>query len=1128
MCYNKNRKGDDMLHFILGRVSSGKTTYLHNVIGKALDCGKENAVLIVPEQFTFETDRGILETLGPVRSNRVDVYSFTRLAEALFEEYGCQRKPVITEQGRLIFMSRALRSVEDKLDIFSKHIDDSAFIRKMILVVNEFKQSANDREHMQQVTELLPDGMLKRKMNELMLICDAYEAVISQSYIDTGDVLTNLYELLLEKNWFRGKTVAIDGFNSFNAQILKIIGAIMAQCDELYVTLTADSLYYTEGQNDVFAFTRRTASRLRAVADKNSVSVAKPVIINEETTGFSPYASEILRKLERDFYSPGAEVCDKKTDDINIYCADDISDECAFVARKIRQLNRQGVRCRDIAVIYRDEEKYENKIKAAFRKYDIPVFEDRREPIANQPLILYTQAVLRICAEGFSTENVMRLLKSGLSNLSTSEISEIENYVYMWQIDGAKWKNEWNYNPSGFSEKEADKEMISRLNEMRNSVISPVLELREKIKNSDGENISRAVYYYLRDTGTDERLKDLAVALEEDGEIPLALEQEQIWNILMETLDECAVSLSGVSLSASQYLDMFELSLSARSLGKVPNGIDEVTVGAASRIKTRNTDIVFVLGLNTGVFPAVAGGSGILSDKDKTILLNNGLELFDLNKYKSIEERFIAYNAVCRGRKKVYLSYSLKSGAKGDRSTPGEIIGFVSKQFPYAAFRTADEIATEEKIEGAEATFELLSQHFRENGYYAKNLLAYFSENPEYKDKIESLRRVSGDLDFHFEDTKNSKELFGMNMYLSASRVEEFETCPFRYYCRYGMGAEPRQRATLDPAQSGTIVHHVLEMLVKLYSDRGVNNVPREERSEGVRKVLREYAQQIMGGLDDKDMRFTYHFNRLAKILDTLLDRIAAEFENSSFVPCDFELEIGDRSDVPAYRIKLSDGGEIRIHGYVDRVDKFEFDGNKYLRVVDYKTGKKEMVLSDVLSGLNMQMLIYLFALQKNGKKHFGADITPAGVLYFPARFSPFAAERSEDKDEIDGKIMKAGKMNGVILDDSRVINAMDENGGCVFIPVKINAKSGKMSGNLMSLKQFEALNKHIDKTLSDMALSLHRGYISANPVSGKNHEHTCEYCSYKAICGHEEGGRYRHIEPEKFEESLEKLEGGE
>lgn len=1117
-----------MLHFIIGKVSSGKTTYLHKKIGEALDKSEENAVLIVPEQFTFETDRGILTTLGPVKSNRVDVFSFTRLAEAVFDEYARERKPVITEQGRLIFMSRALKGISDKLEIYKSHVEDKAFIQKMILVINEFKQSANSREHMENTVSLLPEGLLKRKMNELMLISDAYEAVISQSYIDTGDVLSDLCDVLSENDYFKGKTVAIDGFSSFNAQIMKIIGKIMAQCDDLYITLTADSLYYSEGQNDVFAFTRRTAARLRALADKNSVPIAKPVIIRSEETGFSPYASKHLELLESSFYKPDFEVCDEKTDDIVIYCASDIDDECAFTARKIRQLNREGVRCRDIAVIYRDEEKYENKIKAAFRKYEIPVFEDKREPIENQPLVLLVKAALKICACGFSTESIMRFLKTGISPLTTEETAEIENYVYLWQIDGATWKKEWKYNPAGFTEKKADEEKLSHLNEMRERTVTPLENLRESIKDKDGEEISREIYSFLKNTKADERLCELALTLERDGEISLALEQEQIWNILMETLNECAVSLKDVKLNAGQYLDVFELSLSARTLGKIPNGIDEVTVGSASRIKTRNTDIVFVLGLNTGVFPATAGDGGLLSDRDKTILLQNGLELFDLNKYKVAEERFIAYSAVCRARKKVFLSYALRGGAKDEKKTKSEIVSFVERQFPYAVSLFSDMISDEEKIEGEEASFELLASRFRENGYYAKNLLAYFSTLPDYEKKIASLRRASGNLDFAFENPENSKELFGMKMYLSASRVEEYETCPFRYFCRYGMGAEPRQIARLDPAQSGTVIHHVLEKLVEKFSDRGIQNVPREERYAAIRKVLSEYAEKALGGLDDKALRFNYHFNRLAKTVDTLLDRLAAEFENSCFTPCDFELEIADGKEIPAYKIELPDKGEISIHGFIDRVDEFELDGKKYVRVVDYKTGKKEMVLSDVLSGLNMQMLIYLFALWENGEKHFGKEVVPAGVLYFPARFTAFSADRSEEIEEIAEKVLKNGKMNGIINDDSRIISAMDTGGEFAFIPVKRNAKTGVVSGNLMSEKQFSLLRERVDAILSEMALSLHKGLIPANPVSGKNHEHTCDYCQYKTVCGHEESGRYRHIEDEKFEKSIERLEGGE
>ena len=1116
-----------MLHLVLGRVSSGKTAYLHNRIGEALDGTDKNAVLIVPEQFTFETDRGILNTLGAVKSNRVDVYSFTRLAETLSQEYGCDKKPVITEPCRLILMSRALREVQDKLVIYRSHIEDKAFISKMILVVNEFKQSANDTASMRSIVDALPESLLKNKMSELMLICDAYDAVVAQSYTDTGDVLTDLADLLAKENYFKGRTVALDGFSSFNAQIMKIIGRIMVQCSELYITLTADSLRYSEGENDVFAFTRRTASHLVSLANKNSVSVAKPVFISKETTGFSPYASVYLEKLENSFYKPSFEVCADKTDDIVIYCAGDIDDECAFTARKIRQLNRSGIRCRDIAVIYRDGEKYENKLKSAFRKYEIPVFEDKREPIENQPLVLFVKSALKICETGFSTENIMRFVKTGLSPLDTREISEIENYVYMWSIDGAKWKNEWLFNPSGFTDREPDKEKLSHINSLREKITEPLMELREKTQNRSGKEISREIYSFLRNTGTDKRLCELAVTLEKDGEYSLALEQEQIWDMLMETLSECALSLGDEAVGLGRYLDAFELSLCARTLGKIPNGIDEVTVGSASRIKTRNTDIVFVLGLNAGVFPAVPGTGGLLSDKDKTVLLQNGLELFDINKYKSLEERFIAYNAVCRARKKVFLSYSLRSGANAEKQTKSEIITLVERQFPNLLSLSSDMISEEEKIEGKEAAFELLASHFRENGYYSKNLLAYFSAFPSYAEKTESLRRASCGDDFRFKDSAVSKELFGMNMYLSASRIEEYQTCPFRYFCRYGIGAQPRRKAMLDPAQSGTVIHYVLEKLVRKYSEEGVENITPQQRGSDIREALSEYAEKSMGGLENKDLRFNYHFNRLAKILDTLFDRLAAELGNSYFRPCEFELEIGEGKKIAPYEKELSDGGKIRIYGYIDRVDEFELDGKKYLRVIDYKTGKKEMLLSDVLSGLNMQMLIYLFALCKNGKEYFGENTEPAGVLYFPARFSPFSAGREDGEEQIQDKILKNGKMNGIILDDSRVINAMDCSGRGVFIPVKYNSKTGAVSGNLMSRKQFALLSERIDKILSDMALSLHSGYIPADPVSGKNHEHTCESCDYKYVCGHEESGRYRHIEPEKFEESIKKLEGG-
>ncbi len=1119
-----------MLHFILGRVSSGKTTYLHKKLGEIIDSNSKDVILIVPEQFTFETDKGILDTLGPVNSNKIDVLSFTRLADSVFEHYKIKYKETLSDQGRVLFMSLALESVQDKLEIYRKHINNPAFIQSMLLVVDELKQSSSDMSQVIDAVEKLETDFLKKKMKELILICETYQAIVRVNNSDSGDSIENLGKLLKTKNYFSGKTVAIDGFTSFNGQILKVIEQILIQADDVYISITADGLNYNRSQNDVFAFTRRTANKIKSLAEKNCVSISKPIIIDESLTGYNKYSCDGMRALEENFYKPNYQVFSGDTEFMNIYGASDPEDECGYVSRKIRQLMRQGYRCRDIAVIYRDKEKYETELKYAFRKYDIPVFDDARQPILNQPIMLYVSYILKICSDGINTENILLLLKTGLTGISQEDISFLENYVYMWSIDGSKWKQDWENSPYAFDEhkKDDEKELLEKLNGIRKQIVLPIEKLKSDAKDKNAKEISTLIYEFLISMGVDKNLQQLAFTLEDDGEYVLASEQQQMWDLLMEILNEIAVSMENVYPDLKKYQDFFRLSLSVKTLGRIPTGIDEVIVGSADKMRSRNIKITFVLGLNAGVFPQTKSGLGVITDRDRNALLKSGIELYDTNSIKSVEERFIVYNSLCFAKEKVFLSYSLM-GDKNEKMLPSEVITMVKNIFPHCDETFKESVKTEDYIEGETGTFELYASKLKESGFYSLNLGAYFKENERYKDKVKTLEKILLGKAYEIESKDIATELFGKNMYLSASRIETYENCPFSYYCRYGIQANPRKKAVLDPSQSGTIVHSVLEKLVKKYSQNFMKQVSEEECKQDIQQLLYEYADTNMGGIDNKNKRFAYQFNRLAKSIYVIMKRIFKEFENSEFLPCDFELEIGKKSPIKPYNVKLNNGGNVEIFGYVDRVDKMECENGNYIRVVDYKTGTKEMHLSDVLNGLNMQMLIYLMAIWKNSGTYYGDNVIPAGVLYLPARFTSFKAERSNGKDEIEHQIIKNGKMNGLLLDDTRTVLAMDESGEGIFIPASIDSKTGKVKGNVISLTQMKALSSRIDKIISNMAENLQDGKIWAYPVYGKDHDKTCEFCDYHSVCRFEnKASDYRYIKYAEHRECLEMLDGGE
>lgn len=330
--------------------------------------------------------------------------------------------------------------------------------------------------------------------------------------------------------------------------------------------------------------------------------------------------------------------------------------------------------------------------------------------------------------------------------------------------------------------------------------------------------------------------------------------------------------------------------------------------------------------------------------------------------------------------------------------------------------------------------------------------------------------------------------------------------------------------------QKGTAIHYILEKLIAAYGSDGLSSMKKEEREKCVFDVLEEYFNEILASGAQTDERFDYLFRQLGLIVCEVAERLVAEFANSDFVPAAFELSIDIDGEVNTYDIPLADGGMLRLKGSVDRVDISQQNGVTYLRVVDYKSGGKKFDLNEVFYGLNMQMLIYLFAIWKNGFRDC-ENIVPAGILYMPVNAPYVEAERDEAEAETEQKKLKKGKMSGMVLDDSRVIYMMDNSGKGVFVPASIK-KDGTNSGTLISLKQMNLLMKKCEEILAQMALNLHNGIIHVNPAHAEGtsnpYSDVCKYCDYKEVCLAGEDTPKREIEPLEHTKTLMKLGGEE
>lgn len=1094
-----------MLRFVLGRNGSGKTEYVRSLLAQRLSAGETGLLLIVPEQFSYETEREMLKKVGAKAMMHLQILSFSRLAENVLAETHPSAQPPITDGMRAVLMSLALEALGEQAEIYQKYKNRTRLLESLVTFSTELKQCALTPADLQETADKLMGGTLRQKLTELSLITQMYNALVHQRFSDDTDLLTILANTIPETDYFNGKTVVFDAFAGFTKQERDVIAALLPRCADVYVTLCTDG----DEQNGacIFDNVNDEMRKLKRVAALQNTAVAKPVFLDASKADKTPE----LKFLEENLFACRRPQFPDPPNGIALYSAANRTEECEFAARTIRKLLREeNCRARDIAVLQRRKDTYDSALRAAFIKYEVPFFEDRRRPVAAQPIMQLTDSLLDMAANGVTTETLMRYLKTDLAGFSAEETAELENYAVIWSIDRAKWHSDFTENPDGLgaSMQTKSEEKLEMLNCLRRRAVAPILEFRRDFSQGTAAEKSERLYRFLIGIGADTSLKACALALLDAGAVAEAQQQDAVWEQLMQILDMLAGIPGEGELTPKRYRELFTVLLESADLGQIPDGLDTVCIGSADRIRIAPPRFVFILGANEGVFPENPPTQGVLNDTDRKILLPLGLELTETAEYKAVDERFFAYYALTLPKERLYVSWSM-ADYEGGSMAQSALVSELQGMFPALSVTDSQTVPLEEKIEGEASAFEVLADGFSDSSALSATLKAYFEEKPAYRAKLDALSRAAGEEPVKISDPAVAERLFGRDMLLSASKAESYYKCPFSYFCKFGLQLKPIKKAELDYAQSGTVIHYCLESILSQYDRETLMSMPHADLRSAVRGSITSYAQEKMGGEDSKDARFVYLLQNLTETVLDVLIRLISEFSVSAFIPTDFELSIRPDGAIAPYRLPLPDGGSLRIIGSVDRVDVMQKDGKSYLRVIDYKSGGKEFNLSEVFSGLNMQMLIYLFAIYENGRERYG-EIVPAGVLYLPAKSVEDKLPRDAEEEDIRAARLQNSRMNGVVLDNTDVILGMDSSASGLFIPV--TARGESFMGKLLNAEEFAALRQKVDENLCDLGMLLHEGVIPVLPTKRGDKNLACAYCDYAAVCGYEEGDAVRQV----------------
>ena len=1083
-----------MLRLLTGKAGTGKTAAVISEINAFVRRGRGGSMLIVPEQYSHEAERELCRCCGDTLSLYAEVFSFTGLARRIMSRQGGAAASMLDKGGRMLCMALALNQVYSRLKVYNGARRKAELQGMLLSAVDELKSAGVGAEALLSAGERC-GGALGDKLCDMALVLEAYDAVVANGHADPADRLDVLAAQIADSDIGPENHIYIDGFIDFTQQELGVIRALMKKGAELTVCLTVDEL---QGDNEIFALSRRAGRILSSYAGELGIECVQEHF--DAPAGKAP----ALRFFADNMFSYAAAEFSGECGAISLFSAESLTAECEFAAAKAIELVRDGgCRWRDIAIAVRGFEDYRTALESIFRHYGVPLFVAKKSELLSKPLPALISGAYEILQGGWDVDDVHSYMGTGLSGLDTEECDLLGDYVFKWQLRAGAWKRsgDWRQHPDGYGE-DYDEEALARLekiNALRRKLAEPLLNLQksgELAETAAGQ--AAALSAYLRELKLPEQLASRAGELEQSGRESLAQEYLQLWNIIVSALEQSAEILGDMEMDMTAFSRLFVTMLSQYDVGSIPVSLDRVSAGDFDRMRRRDIRHLIVLGATDQRLPRAEEDTGIFSGEERKRLLELDIDIGGAGEGELWREFSLIYNCLSLPSESLSMCYPLFD-ADGAALRPAFVFNRAKALFALPVHRA--EIG-DGRMSAPAPALSLAAQALKGGSPREKAAAEYFRQRePERFERLSAAAQMSrGKL-----SSAAVEALYGKKLRLSASRIDRFSTCKFAYFCQYGLKAKPYEPAGFKPPEIGTFMHWVLERTARDAAERGgFARVSDEELKTITQRHVEEYVHTELNDFQEKSQRFIYLFKRLSADVYQVVREMAAELRKSDFVPLDFELDFSKAADIPP--VELGGGqGALTLTGVADRVDGWLHEGKLYLRVVDYKTGRKKFSLSDVWYGMGMQMLLYLFALESDGAGRYGREIVPAGVMYVPARNVMLSASRDEADETLEAKRAEEARRSGIVLDDAAVTEAWEHGEDKRYIPIRF--RYGKPTADsIASAERLGLLGKHIRDKLTEMASQLRQGSISADPYYRSQQENACLNCDFFDACHFDDG----------------------
>ncbi len=1109
------------LRIIYGRAGSGKSTFCLNEIKESLAVGTASRhIIIVPEQFSFQAEKRLIAALGASGINGVEVLSFGRLSYRVLGEVGGIVRKHINPSGKSILVYTILEKHRENLKVFAKAAGQRGFVNTLCGTISELKRYNITTDVLSSLDTAGMDSRLADKLHDIGLIYEEFEKRLHERYIDSDDDLTLLAERLAKYDLPGDSEIWLDEFSGFTPQEYTIIEKLLTKASRVNVALCTDCLADEMMIEEIDAFlpVKTAAARLRRLAAETGAGEEAPVAV--KNSGFK-YNDE-LAFLEAHLHSFLYGTYKGGTEHLRLYEASGIYSEVENTAGDIlRKCRDEGLRYSDIAVITGDLALYEKVIKAVFGEYGIPCFIDRKKSILGHPIVLLVLSALEVFIGNWSYESVFRYLKTGLTGISRKDIDFLENYVLATGKKGSSWikADEWE-----------------GVNDSRRAAAAPLLGLHGRIKGkSTCFEMCTTLYEFLCEIGVPERLEELVRNFTEAGELDRAGEYSQVWNILMELLDQVVEAMGEERVNIEAFHGILSVGFGEYSIGLIPKAIEQVTVGSLERSRSHDIKALYILGANDGIFPVPFRHEGILSDGDREALGALGVELAPDTRGRTFEQQHLIYTALTAPSEYMRLSWRA-SDSDGKALRPSAVINRLRRMFPGIRFESgiADSepsnngyagisapvpafngltAAMRQKYEGRliDPVWEAAAQWYKEKEGWREKY-ARMMEGFGYTNQVKPINR------------ERIRKLYS-DINTNISRLERYFSCPFSYYLEYGIKARERRIMKMNAPDMGSFMHNVIDRFSNIVSESGIGwgNIKRDWCAEKVALIVDELMTDAFGGMFMSSARYKYFADRLKKVLTRSVWLISEHMRRSSFAPVGYELGFGVGGKLPAITLELPSGEKMALSGRIDRLDCLEREEGRYFRIVDYKSGSKSLRIADIYYGLQLQLITYLDAAGESLKDETGKPVIPAGMLYFTLNDPIVRGSREASEEEIERAIMKELKMKGLLLADVKLIKEMDTDidGDSLIIPARVNKGGDLGRSSAATAEQFDMLKRHTRELMKNLGQEMLKGNIAISPYRKKSVS-ACTYCRYKCVCQFDmklAGNKYRNLQDMKEEE---------